>query len=190
MTCGECFHGAGADSPMTLREACTWTGLEWKRARKILITQWHPACRHPSVRWSVFLSPRPLVFIMHLLFPCVRLFFAVWRCQGERVFFPCRDCTECVPMAVRRDTLCIVLGRAVCQLSRMALAEVFLRPQPLQVQSVRSHVKPSTDKFRPLNRRGILHNMRVKIQLSPDVGHPSAAVSVLGVSHWANWSVW
>ena len=36
----------------------------------------------------------PLVFIMHRLFPCVRLFFAVWRCQGERVFCPCRDCTS------------------------------------------------------------------------------------------------
>lgn len=98
-----------------------------KGAHKIFITHWHPACWHHSVRWrrSVFLSPRPLVFIMCLLFPSVRLFFAVWRCQSERVFFPLPWLQECVLMAVRRDTLCIVLGRAVCQLSQMVLARGF-----------------------------------------------------------------
>lgn len=98
-----------------------------KRAHKIFITQWHPERRHRSVwrRGSVFLSPTPLVFIMYPLFPFVRLFSAVWRCQSERVFLPLPWQHECVLMAVRRDALCIVLGRAVCQLSRMALARGF-----------------------------------------------------------------
>lgn len=122
------------------------------------MTQWHPACRHCSVWWrtrSAFLSPKPLVFIMCLLFPSVRLFFAVWRCQGKRVFFPLPWLYKCVLMAVRRDTLCIVLGRVVCQLSWMALAEVFLRPLCFSVitsavcEVFGSHVKPYTDKFRP-----------------------------------------
>lgn len=99
-------------------------GSSVKGVQKIFITHWHPARQHHSVRWwrSAFLSPRPLVFIMCLLFPSVRLFFAVWRCQSERVFFPLPWLQECVLMAVRRDTLCIVLGCVVCQLSRTVLA--------------------------------------------------------------------
>lgn len=152
------------------------------------MTQWHPACRHCSVWWrtrSAFLSPKPLVFIMCLLFPSVRLFFAVWRCQGKRVFFPLPWLYKCVLMAVRRDTLCIVLGRVVCQLSWMALAEVFLRPLCFSVitsavcEVFGSHVKPYTDKFRPKTGWVFFHNISIKIHQMPDVGHPSTAVSIV-----------
>lgn len=103
-------------------------GSRVKRASKIFITQWHSARRHRFVWWrrrSVFLSPRPLVFIMYHLFPSVRLFFRCLEMSGQACVLPLPWLYKCVLMAIRRDTLCIVLGRAACQLSWMALAEVF-----------------------------------------------------------------
>lgn len=54
--------------------------------------------------------------------------------------------------------MCIVLGRVACQLSWMALTEVFLRPLCFSVvtsavcEVLGSNVKPYTDKFRPKTR--------------------------------------
>lgn len=119
----------------------------------------------------------------------------IFRClemSGRACVLPLPWLYECVLMAVRRDSLCIVLGRVVCQLSWMALAEFFLRPLCFSVitsavcEVFGSHVKPYTDKFRPktgVSPRRVFHNTSIKIHLRPDVGHPSTAVSMLGVSH-------
>lgn len=164
-----------------------------KRASKIFITQWHPERRHRSVRWrrrSAFLSPRPLVFIMYLLFPSVRLFFAVWRCQGKRVFFPlpwlyvCTDgCQEGQTVYCFRPcgmpAVMDGLGRGFSSGLRVPLS--------LQVQSVRSlaamsnHTLISLDQKQGSHRRRVSHNISVKIRLSADVGHPGSAVTMWGV---------
>lgn len=62
-----------------------------RKASEIFITQRQPAGTKEKISFPF--SPRPLVFVMYLLFPSVRLFFAVWRRQGERVFFSHCDCT-------------------------------------------------------------------------------------------------
>lgn len=87
-------------------------------------------------------------------------------------------------MAVRSDTLCIVLGRVACQLPWTALAEVFLRPRCFSVidcEVFGSLVKPYTDKFRPKTGvwpQRVFHKISIKVRVNPDVGHPSTAVSM------------
>lgn len=85
----------------------------------------------------------------------------IFRClemSGRACVLPLPWLYECVLMAVRRDRLCIVLGRVGCQLSWMALAKVFiffLRPLCFSVTTWAAcevyggHVTPYTDKFRP-----------------------------------------
>lgn len=79
MTCGWCLHGPAANSPMALMELHVEAPGE-KGQRD------GAPCDGEEDGFSFFRTP--LVFITYPLFPCVRLFFAVWRCQGERAFLP------------------------------------------------------------------------------------------------------
>lgn len=148
MTCGECFQGPSANAPMTLWEPAHGRVLTHKG--EVFTPQWPPLLgRSVWRRRSVFLSPGPLVFIMYLLFP---VYFSL---SGDVRTSMCSSLPwlyKCVLMAVRRDRLCIVLGCAACQLSWMALTEVFLRPLSFTdatravCEVFGSRVKPYTDK--------------------------------------------
>lgn len=88
-----CFHGPGDLSPLTHWRVSTTK----KKGPQDLYC--HDDTQRPDTLlddgddWFSF-PLSPLVFITCLLFPSVRLFFAVWRCQNGRVFFPCRDCAS------------------------------------------------------------------------------------------------
>ena len=95
--------------------------------RPIFITQWHPAHGHRSAWWrrrSVFLSSPTTGIHYASSFSMCPFIFRCLEMSGRACVLPLPWLYECAPMAVRRDTLCIVLGRAACQLSWMALAEV------------------------------------------------------------------
>lgn len=103
--------------------------------------------------------------------------------SGRACVLPLPWLYQCVLMAVRRDRLCIVLGRVACQLSWMALAEFCFSVLTSAVCEVfGSHVKPYTDKFRIKKKKSFFHNISIKIHLSPNVDHPRFAVSVWRVS--------
>lgn len=197
MTCGgSCFHGPGANSPMTLREHMDGS---WEK-RAIFITQWHPAadivlCDGEEDQFS-FLPHHwysLCIFFFHLSVyfllsgdvrasVCSSPAVTVWVCTDGRqeghVVYCFRPCG--VPAVMDG------LGRGFC--SGLCVS------QTVQVQSVRSlaaKLKAYTDKFRPktgVSPRRVFCNISIKIQ-SPDIDHPSSAVSVLGVSHWKNWNL-
>lgn len=87
-------------------------------------------------------------------------------------------------MAVSMDTLCIVLGHAVCQLSLMSLAPgfpaAFVFSPSVRAQSVRSLAAMSNCTLISLDQsqERFLTISVLKIHLSPDVDHPSTDVVV------------
>lgn len=112
-------------------------------------------------RSSAFRSPQTTGIHYASSFSICPFIFRCLEMSGRACVLPLPWLCECVLMAVRRDRLCIVLGRVACQLSWTALAKVFLFPsglrvpRVLQVQSVRSLAAASgqyTDKFRPKDR--------------------------------------
>ncbi len=167
--------------------ACTWKG--WvKTARRIFITQWHPVRRHCSVWWrrrTVFLSPRPLVSIMYLLFPSVPFIFRCLELSGQACVLPPPQLYVCTDG--RQEGHAVYCFR-LCGVP--AVTDGLGRGFPWASVSVRSLAATSNHTLISLDQKqrgnggvGGAHNIDIKIHLSPDVGHPSTAVSFLVVSH-------
>lgn len=124
-----------------------------RKASEIFITQRQPAGTKEKISFPF--SPRPLVFVMYLLFPSVRLFFAVWRRQGERVFFSHCDCTG-VHWWPSGGTVCVLFqaswhvcchGRPWKRFSSSPCVSASWQNAVCEVFSI--CVKPDTYNFRP-----------------------------------------
>lgn len=87
MTCSQCFCGTGVYSPLPLSIKKAGPG----RLSKIFFTQWHPRSMMKK-QISFPFTQNTGMHCVSTFSPYVRLFSAVWRCQCERTFFPCRDC--------------------------------------------------------------------------------------------------